>query len=71
MAISVNEYVPKLEKLLEKFSETNFEIENDVYLNTLLSHLAGKDNKGRVLVYFQSDLDLCKITIIVFFARTW
>lgn len=48
MAVNAERYVPKLERLLEKFAEPNFEIENDVYLNTLLSNIAGKENKGRV-----------------------
>lgn len=47
MAVNFEGYIPKLEKLLEKFSQPNFEIENEVYLNRLLSNLAGKENKGK------------------------
>lgn len=42
----VSQYEVKFRKLLEKFLDPDFQIRNDVYINTLLSHLSGKHDQG-------------------------
>lgn len=49
--VSVVQYEDKLKKLLDRCLELSFEIKNDTYLNTLLSYLSGKDDKGYCLHY--------------------
>ncbi|KAI4456511.1 brca1-associated atm activator 1 [Holotrichia oblita] len=41
----LSQYEVKLKKLLEKFLDPDFQIRNDVYINTLFSHLSGQHDK--------------------------
>ncbi|KAB0793886.1 hypothetical protein PPYR_13506 [Photinus pyralis] len=43
--LNVVQYEEKLKRLLTKLLDQDFVITSDTYLNTLLSHLSGKDNK--------------------------
>ncbi|KRT83220.1 HEAT domain-containing protein, partial [Oryctes borbonicus] len=41
----VSQYEVKFKKVLEKFLDPDFQIRNDVYINTLFSHLSGQHDK--------------------------
>ncbi|GJQ72358.1 hypothetical protein Trydic_g3443 [Trypoxylus dichotomus] len=41
----VSQYEVKFKKVLEKFLDPDFQLRNDVYINTLFSHLSGKHDK--------------------------
>ncbi|KAF5269582.1 hypothetical protein FQR65_LT05920 [Abscondita terminalis] len=43
--LSVVQYEEKINQLLQKLLDTNFVVTSDTCLNSLLSHLSGKDNK--------------------------
>lgn len=49
MDSSVSQYEDKINKLLTKFLEPDYKL-NDFYLNTLLSHLSGKNNESKLLI---------------------
>lgn len=46
MAVSIVEYEVKLKTLLKEFLTPSYQIRNDVYLSSLLSHFSGKNDKG-------------------------